>query len=60
LARRFAFTAIESFDDGTEEFDEFCPSRRRSSAFSTSTAASRNVNRSTNDRSPTTSAASSS
>jgi hypothetical protein len=52
-ARRLAFASIESFDGGTEEFVEFIPSRRRSSAFSASNVSTRAAN-------PTTSAASSS
>jgi hypothetical protein len=52
-ARRAAFASIESFDGGVEEFVEFIPSRRRSSAFSASNTSTRVTN-------PTTSAASSS
>ncbi|MBV9143864.1 MAG: hypothetical protein JO115_23590 [Pseudonocardiales bacterium] len=52
-ARRAAFAPIESFDGGVEEFVEFIPSRRRSSAFSASNVSTRVAN-------PTTSAASSS
>jgi hypothetical protein len=40
---------MESFDEGTDEFDEFCPNRRFTAANSASTASNRAVNRSTND-----------
>jgi hypothetical protein len=52
-ARRLALTAIESFEGGVEEFDEFIPNRRRNSAFSASKPSTRATN-------PTTSAANSS
>jgi hypothetical protein len=43
FALRAAFGAIGSFDGGVEEFPEFIPRRRRSSAFSASSAPTRSA-----------------
>ena len=43
FALRAAFAAIGSFDGGVEEFPEFIPRRRRSSAFSASSAPTRSA-----------------
>ncbi len=43
FALRSAFAAIGSFDEGVEEFPEFIPRRRRSSAFSASSAPTRSA-----------------
>lgn len=66
-ARRFPFAASKSCDGGVEEFELSLSHCRfneafsaRNSALAATTASNRTVNRSTNDRSPTTSAASSS
>jgi hypothetical protein len=54
-----AFASIESFDGGVEEFVEFIPSRRLSSAFSAANVAFSVSNVPTRATNPATSAASS-